>query len=140
MIAAGSVLRFTVSGTVKERFFAFTQAQLRDDVAAQLARFVDLVGLELGDRTDNTWTTETWPYYALVTVRTRVDHADARDVLLIVDHAFFEASGTDPVTTPGHDTQQRPDISGAGPGLAAMLTAGAVLVVGAIVLVIWARP
>lgn len=145
MIDAGRELTFTVTGTVHEGYFSVgafgtTQEELRREVAVALSRLVEV--LELRVESNDSWImANTWTYYAVITVRTKFAHAGGvDDIRKIVDGAFWTAAGTDPVTTGGEDSQNRPRVESPSSGIGAAITGVAVIVVGAIVLLIWARP
>jgi hypothetical protein len=94
---------------------------------------VNVVGLMIEG--DSRFTSLGYSYRAIVSVTTKWPHADVADVASIVDGAFWEASGIKPIVTLGENSQLRPSQPQGFPW-----TSAAVLVVGALVLVIWAKP
>lgn len=101
MVPAGSVLDFNVKGQTEWSQFQvfFTPTMLTGDVKTILAKTLDVVDVSVD--TGNVIITGTipWSYTATARVKTRVAHAEERDVGSIVANAFFKASGTMPSVT-----------------------------------------
>ena len=137
MIAKGTELTFTITGTVSESFGSsqWSPADLRNDVMRALT-LAEVVSFRIEG--DATWQMETWSYKAVVTVRTLYDHRSMADVISIIDGAFWTAAGTRPIVTEGADTQDTPTVSK--PGATSTLSLIAIIIVGALVLIIWAKP
>lgn len=138
MIPAGTEYEFTVTGGVHEFVISgYSEADLRQAIISKLTQRFDVLSLRLV--TDEGMFSQSWNYTANVTIRTRVDHAELADVQSVVYGAFWESADAEPIVTLGRNTQADPS-KGSGLGLGLGLGAGAVIIVGALVLVIWARP
>jgi hypothetical protein len=139
MVPAGTSLWFTVTGGVHEFIISgYSEADLRQAVIAKLAQRFEVLSLTL--KTDEGFFSQSWSYTATVNVRTVVDYASLADAQSIVYGAFWEAADAEPIVTQGRSSQTDPRRSDSGFGLGFSLGAGALIVVGALVLVIWARP
>ena len=139
MIRALTPLSFTVTGGVHEFVVSgYSEADLRRDVVSKLTQRFDILSLTL--KTDEGFFSQSWNYTATVEVRTRVDYANIADVQSIVYGAFWEATDAEPIVTQGRNSQSSPLQESNGFGLGFGLGAGALIIVGALVLVIWARP
>jgi len=139
MIRAGTSLSFTITGGVHEFVISgYSEADLRASVISKLTQRFDILRLQL--TTDEGWFSQSWNYTANVEVKTQIDYADIADVSSIVYGAFWEATDAEPIVTQGRNSQPDPNRQDSGFGLGFSLGAGALIVVGALVLVIWARP
>lgn len=142
MVRQGARVEATVTGTVREGWLSFgtSESDLRNGVLQAFAGRVAVDALTI--ESDASWRTNTWSYRAIATVRTLSDHARVEDVLGIVGGAFGQVAGTMPIVTLGAWTQADPrqpaDDSLFGIGTSLSLVA--VIVVGALVLIIWAKP
>lgn len=141
MIAKGTEVSVTVTGTVSESFgwSQYSTADLRNDVMRILSSRLNVTAFNI--KGDESWMMETWSYRAMLTVKTISDHARIEDVLSIVDGAFWQAADTKPVVTLGEYSQQDPSEGRPGaPSATSTLSSIAIIIVGAIVLLIWAKP
>jgi len=140
MIPAGSKFTFTVTGGVHEFVISgYSEADLRAAVISKLSQRFDVLSLSL--ETDEGMFSQSWNYTANVEVETKIDYATLADVQSIVYGAFWEAADAEPIVTQGRNSQASPVQPGSGGlGLGFGLGAGAIIIVGALVLVIWARP
>lgn len=135
MVPAGSRFTFTVTGSVPETLWneavwgsngdygaaGMTVDMLRAGVVSRLASRLTVTRLEI-PHSNETWATETWSYLAVIDVETLIDHADVRDVLGIVEGAFWQTTDSPPVVTPGEGTQSNPATRST--GLVSDLTSG----------------
>jgi len=139
MIRALTPLSFTVTGGVHEYVISgYSEADLRQAVISKLTQRFDILSLTL--KSDEGFFSQSWNYTANVDIRTRVDYANIADVSSIVYGAFWEATDAEPIVTQGRNSQIDPRREESGFGLGFSLGAGALIIVGAVVLVIWARP
>ena len=137
MTPAGTRFSFTVTGTVAESGWTlgFTASDLKGGVLRVIGDRLRLGRFDL--QTDETWRTETWSYRAVLQVETIIDHDSERDVLTIVEGAFWSTADARPVVTIGEYTQANPLASSS---FTTELITIAVILVAGLVLVIWARP
>lgn len=101
MIPRGTELTFTVKGSTTTSWWSlFTVAEFEGDARDHLNRTLDVVSLSI-DASTFTAGVIAYQYTAIVTVRTRVDHAQADDVASIVAHTFYVIAGSMPSVTSG---------------------------------------
>lgn len=107
MIPAGTALSFRVDGGVTQGWWtSITQApdEVRSRVIAALVPFVSPMNVTITPTTHISLGITDWNYSAVVTVRTKSDHAKAEDVGSIVAHAFYEAASRMPTVVVTDET------------------------------------
>lgn len=110
MIPRGTELTFTVKGSTTTTWWSlFTVAEFEGDARDHLSRTLDVISLSI-DASTYTAGVIAYQYTAIVTVKTRVDHAKADDVASIVAHTFYSVAGSMPSVTRGGINLQLPKL------------------------------
>ena len=138
-------MRLTVTGTVREGWFSLgtSESDLRAAVLVALAARAITVREWTLETDARWWRTETWSYRAVLDATSTRWQGDA--LAAAVEQAFTAAAGAPSIVT--RDSWTQPDPRRDEPGILSAVVGGpstlwplALIVVGVLVLVVWAKP